>query len=261
MGKAALSTRPPSPTRTGYEHGGSLRRFQSFPVRGHGIHLADDHPAIALGQSLFQKRVEHHSERPRLLVSGVNSRKIGKRVMKGKLKGFPIFTLTLEERATCPRTCREWKTCYGNSMNWARRIRHGREFEERLWEELADKQAAHPDGFLIRLHVLGDFYSVDYAELWAEALEAYPALHVFGYTARVPDSEIGEVVRQMLSIWPERFHVRFSGWGGANHGSVVVDRAEETEHLICPAQTGGTDCCATCGLCWHSTRTIAFLRH
>jgi hypothetical protein len=28
-----------------------------------------------------------------------------------------------------------------------------------------------------------------------------------------------------------------------------------------PAQTGKTDCCATCALCWHSDRTIAFLRH
>jgi hypothetical protein len=52
---------------------------------------------------------------------------------------------------------------YGNSMNWARRIKHGREFEERLWEELADKQAKHPRGFLVRLHILGDFYSTDYA--------------------------------------------------------------------------------------------------
>jgi hypothetical protein len=65
-------------------------------------------------------------------------------VTKGRYKGFFIFTLTLEERATCPRTCLEWKTCYGNSMNWARRIKHGRAFEERLWEELAEKQAKHP---------------------------------------------------------------------------------------------------------------------
>jgi hypothetical protein len=47
-------------------------------------------------------------------------------------------------------------------------------------------QTQHPGGFLVRLHVLGDFYSVRYAELWHEALEAYPALHIFGYTAREP---------------------------------------------------------------------------
>lgn len=242
-------------------YGGPLRRFESIKPRGHRIHLADDHPAIRKSQSLFQARVEEPSERPRILIDGHNSRKIGKRVTKGKMKGFPIFTLTLEERATCPSTCREWKTCYGNSMNWARRIKHGREFEEMLWEELALKQARHPSGFLVRLHILGDFYSVDYAELWAEALEAYPALHIFGYTARDPQSDIGRVICELLGVWPERFHIRFSGWSGPKNGSVVIETAAEAEHLICPAQLGKTECCATCALCWHSDRTIAFLRH
>lgn len=238
-----------------------MRRFQSIKPKGHRINLGDDNRAIVNEGTLFPNRVEHPFDRPRLLIDGHNSRKIGRQVMKGKLKGFPIFTLTLEERATCPRTCLEWDTCYGNSMNWARRIKHGRDFEEKLWNELADKQATHPQGFLVRLHILGDFYSVDYAELWAEALEAYPALHIFGYTARRPESDIGQVVCQLLGVWPERFHVRFSGWNGPSNGSVVIDEGEPTDHVICPAQTGKTDCCATCALCWHSDRTIAFLRH
>jgi hypothetical protein len=223
--------------------------------------LPADHPSVLFGRTIFPSRVEHPEDRPRLLIDGKNSRKIGNKVMKGHLRGCPIFTLTLEERATCPRTCEQWRTCYGNSMNWARRIKHGPEFERMLWDELADKQAKHPGGFLIRIHVLGDFYSTDYAELWAEALEAYPALHVFGYTAHAPDSEIGLIVCQILGLRGDRFHVRFSGWNGPANGSVVVDDASETEHLICPAQTGKTDCCATCALCWHSDRTIAFLRH
>lgn len=247
--------------RQGMASGGALRRFTSIKPKGHRINLSDDHPAIALGQSMFQARVAHHSQRPRLLIDGHNSRKIGKRVTKGKMKDFPIFTLTLEERRTCPSTCLEWRTCYGNSMNWARRIQHGPEFEERLWHELADKQTSHPTGFLVRLHILGDFYSVRYANLWAEALEAYPALHIFGYSARKPKSAIGRRLCEMITIWPARFHVRFSGWNGPKNGSVVIDSAGETDHVICPAQTGKTDCCATCALCWHSDRTIAFLRH
>jgi hypothetical protein len=242
-------------------HNRTLRRHAAFEVRGHRVNLPDNHPAIVKGQSLFQARVEHHSQRPRLLIDGHNSRKIGRRVTKGKLKGFPIFTLTLEERRTCPSTCLEWKTCYGNSMNWARRIQHGPEFQERLWHELADKQAAHPQGFLVRLHILGDFYSVEYAELWNEALEAYPALHIFGYTARDPKSDIGLIVCEMLGVWPTRFHVRFSGWNGPKNGSVVVNAKSETEHVVCPAQQHKTECCATCALCWQSGRTIAFLRH
>jgi hypothetical protein len=142
-----------------YASGGSLRRFESIKPTGHRINLDAENPAFLNEGTLFPGRVEHPFDRPRLLIDGHNSRKIGRTVMKGKLKGFPIFTLTLEERATCPRSCLEWATCYGNSMNWARRIKHGRDLEERLWEELADKQARHPNGFLVRLHILGDFYS------------------------------------------------------------------------------------------------------
>jgi hypothetical protein len=244
-----------------YASGGSLRRFASIAPRGHRISLAPTHPALIDGRTLFPSRVEEPHQRPRLLIDGHNSRKIGRTVMKGPWRGFPIFTLTLEERATCPSTCLEWATCYGNNMNWSRRVEHGRALEERLWEELADKQAKHPAGFVVRLHILGDFYSVDYAELWAEALEAYPALRVFGYTARAPESDIGSVIAELIGVHPDRFHIRFSGWNGPRNGSVVIDIAAETEHVICPAQTKKTDCCATCGLCWHSDRTIAFLRH
>jgi hypothetical protein len=247
--------------RKGYAHGGSQRRFESIPAQGHRLHLGDRHPAIAEGKSLFQARVYDAADLPRLLVSGINSRKIGKVVTKGAWRGFPIFTLTLEERKTCPSTCAESRTCYGNSMNWARRISATPAFERRLWDELEAKQARHADGFVVRLHVLGDFYSTDYVELWAEALETFLALRVFGYTAHAPDSEIGTLIRELIGLRPDRFALRFSGLDADHHGSVVIERGEATRHTICPAQTGGTDCCATCGFCWQSDRTVAFWRH
>jgi hypothetical protein len=243
------------------EDGGALRRFKMPKPKGARVVLHDHHPASAEARTLFPSRVFDQATLPRLLIGGHNAAKIGKTVRKGRWRGFPIYTLTLEERATCPRTCEQWASCYGNNMHMARRIRHGRAFEGRLWNELAAKQAEHPGGFVVRLHVLGDFYSADYAELWAEALEAFPALHVFGYTAHAPESEIGTVIRELLGYRADRFAIRFSGLDADEHGSVVVDAAVETEHLICPAQSGKTECCATCALCWQSTRTIAFLRH
>ena len=36
--------------------------------------------------------------------------------------------------------------------------------------ELHDLQAKYPNGFLVRLHVLGDFYSVSYVAQWAKRL-------------------------------------------------------------------------------------------
>ena len=245
----------------GYGAGGSLRRFEAFTPGHHKVRLAADHPAVIEGRALFRNRVVAAEHAPRLLVDGVNSRRIGRRVTKGPWSGFPIFTLTLEERATCPRTCAEFRSCYGNNMNWARRLVHGPAFERLLWSELAAKQAKHPAGFVVRLHILGDFYSADYAELWAEALEAYRALHVFGYTAHAPDSPVGQVIAQLLGTRGDRFRVRFSGLDAPTDGAIVVDAADQTDHVICPAQLKQTDCCATCGLCWHSDQTIAFLRH
>jgi hypothetical protein len=239
----------------------TLRRHATVEASGHGVTIGALHPAYRTGRSMFPSRVFDPDEVQRVLKDGHQSRKIGKFVTKGKMRGFPIFTLTLEERATCPRSCKAWGECYGNGMQAAERIVAGPALETALWDELAELQQQHPGGFLVRLHVLGDFYSLDYAQLWHEALEAYPALHIFGYTAREPSGEIGQLICEMIAVWPTRFHMRFSGWNGPRNGAVIVGSAEEAEHLVCPAQTGKVGCCGECAFCWHSDRTIAFLRH
>lgn len=260
-GSASGNLRAPMHRR--YDHGGPLHRFAAIKP-GNGVTLSAGHPALIEARTIFPTTVNPvgHRRVKRLLKSGVNSRKIGKTVTKGRWRGFPIFTLTLEERATCPRSCKAWASCYGNGMPYAQRLVAGPAFEAALWDELSAQQLQHPHGFVVRLHVLGDFYSLGYVALWERALAAFPALHVFGYTARDPASDdIGEAVGLIVDAHPARFAIRFSGWDGPTHGSVLVAAAGDTEHLICPAQQGRTSCCATCALCWHSDRTIAFLRH
>jgi hypothetical protein len=104
-----------------YAYGGPLRRFESIKPKRNGIVLSPSHPAIRDGRTIFPTTVNEvgNPRLKRLLKGGENSRKIGKTVAKGKLKGFPIFTLTLEERATCPRTCEVFDACYGNGMPYA----------------------------------------------------------------------------------------------------------------------------------------------
>lgn len=249
------------PAHERYAYGGPLRRFESLKPTGHGVTLSPDHPAAVEGRTLFRGRAVHPDTRPRVLIDGHNSRKIGGRVMKGAWRGFPIFTLTLEERATCPRSCEQWLSCYGNGMRWPSRLEAGPALEKRLWEDLEAKQKKHPAGFVVRLHVLGDFYSTDYVDVWAEALDTFPALRVFGYTAHPIDSPIGTAIRELIGLHPDRFKLRFSGLDAPEFGAVVADSADDTQHLVCPAQTGKTDCCATCALCWSTDRTIAFLKH
>lgn len=238
-----------------------LRRFDHAKGKRASAVLSTGHPAIKEGRTLFPSTRRFVEETKHVLKSGHNSRKIGKQVMKGKWRGFPIYTLTLPERETCPKTCKQWRTCYGNNMHFAERIIPDADFEAILWLELEALNSKHPAGYVVRLHVLGDFYSLAYVDLWRRALDAFPALHVFGYTARSANSDIGRELMWMAVARWDRFALRQSGRSENSYGSVVVPKEGRSKHLVCPAQTGKTECCATCGLCWQSRRTIAFRSH
>lgn len=252
-------------TATGGRHfpaGGPLKRHVNKAPKGTArINLSPVHPAYRNAHSIFPNRVIHPKDSPRLLVSGDNQRKIGKRITKGRWGGVPIYTLTLEERATCPRSCGEWATCYGNNMHMARRHIAGLALEAMLIGELVTLAGKHPEGFAVRLHVLGDFYSKTYADLWRLALEEIPGLHVFGFTAHSPDSEIGRWIGAMNTAFPRRCRIRFSGTANGGEGALVISSLAESKHVVCPVQTGKTDCCGTCGLCWTMDKTVEFIRH
>lgn len=240
-----------------------MRRHGTIRPKGRGVVLRAFDPAARAGNSRFPSRVFDPDEVQRVLKSGQQSRKIGAVVAKGHLRGRPIFTLTLEERATCPRRCGQWLSCYGNNMQAAERIVAGAALEDALARELAVLQAAHPDGFLVRLHVLGDFYDADYVRFWGQCLQRFPALHLFGFTARDPAGAIGRAVA-LLAVehgW-KRAAIRFSGAPHELRAARVVEPGErDAAAIMCPAQTEATDCCATCALCWQSERSIAFTRH
>jgi hypothetical protein len=240
-----------------------MRRHRSIEPSGHSIVLPIFHPAVRGARSIFPSRVFEPEEVQRVLKSGHQSRKIGAFASKGPRKGWPIFTLTLEERRTCPRSCLEFQTCYGNGMQAAERIEAGPELEASLLCELDALQAKHPAGFIVRLHVLGDFYGEEYVGVWRTALDRFPALHVFGFTAREPSSAIGKAVALLTADFGwDRAAIRFSGEPHELRASRVLSAGEsDPEAVLCPAQTGGTDCCGSCGLCWQSERTIAFRRH
>ena len=252
--------------------GGSLRRFvapKAAAVRS-VAGLPAGHPAVVRGVTLFPSTVVSPEEAPRLLVSGVNSSKIGGRIQKGPWRGLRVFTLTLEERATCPRSCAVWRECFGNGMPFARRHRAGADLEYLLSAEIAMLSDEYPAGIAIRLHVLGDFYSARYAARWAVLLRRYPRLHLFGFTAHPDGSPIAQIIERMNGRWPERCAIRFSRAapsGQAMEATTIwrqPEAARVPEGIVCPAQTGGTDCCATCGLCWApaaAARPIVFIGH
>ncbi|HCB75147.1 MAG TPA: hypothetical protein DEP91_03095 [Sphingomonas bacterium] len=244
-----------------FPSGGPHRRHISAkPRKGGSIVLREDHGAVVDARTLFPSTRRHVEETKRILKSGMNQRKLGRMVLKGRWRGFPIYALTLEERATCPSTCAMWRACYGNGMHMAERVVHDDEFEVVLRLELESYQALHPGGFVVRLHVLGDFYSVDYVRLWQRALTNLPALNVFGFTARERSDPIGRELRKVAGRFGRRFAMRWSGESGPM-GAVTVERGAATPITVCPAQQREDRFCGNCGLCWHSKAPVAFWRH
>lgn len=238
-----------------------LRRFNNLPKPEPEMvkALARNHPAVIEGRTLFPTTVADPDQSPNALVSGMNNRKIGKEVRKGEWAGMPIFMLTLEERATCPRTCEMWRDCYGNAMHWARRHKHGEALEARIVLQLKRLSLENPRGFLVRLHILGDFYSPEYVDFWISMMAKWPALHLYGYTAR-RGCEIANRITELNSRYADRCVIRTSGVNAI----VANDDAPVAGGFICPAETSSTKCCATCGLCWANSvrnKSVVFLRH
>lgn len=223
--------------------------------------LRDCHPAIRNGSTIYGRSVIPASEMQRLLKSGENNRKIGRIATKGRWKGMPIYTLTLEERATCPRSCKAWSICYGNNMGQAERIHDDGWLTTKLYLEMVLLAIEHPQGFIVRLHVLGDFASVEYVRFWEDALALIPQLRIFGFTAHLPTSPIGRALVFLMSDHVDRVAMRWSGAGHALHCSEVITDEADAIGIVCPAQKDADRSCATCGLCWTSEHTISFLEH
>jgi len=152
--------------------------------------------------------------------------------------------------------------CYGNNMQWAQRFKHGPALERKIHEELQDLQAANPSGFVVRLHVLGDFYSLEYVELWERMLGEFPGLRIYGYTAHDPSGEIGaKLLTMACSMW-ERFAMRFSGSGMSELAASVIKKPEDCpdDSFVCLVEVGKATCCASCAACWESEKNVAFIR-
>lgn len=250
----------------------TMARFGAADIEPERVQdLKPDHAAVLEGRTLFPGSVVPSQESVRLLVSGHNNTKLGKEVLKGDRAGWPIFQLTLEERATCPTSCAVWAGCYGNAMPFARRHRNDADLMRLLRGEVKATARLYPGGFLVRLHTLGDFFSVEYVLMWAELLATVPQLHVFGYTARredAPDPETRKIAQAIAiltrAMWG-RFAIRTShAEFGPQRSVVVMKDPELPEVIVCPAQKVKTEACATCGLCWAPSardKTIAFLKH
>ena len=154
---------------------------------GHAKAMKDTHPSIINGTTVFANskltNIDPMSEKTVLKAS--SNAKLGKKVVRGAWKGAEFLTLTLTERETCPRHCAHWNDCYGNNMHLAKRISTVG-LMDAIERDLNNLNPAKQ--YVIRLHVLGDFYSVEYVEFWGRMLEKFSNIKIYGYTAHAIDN-------------------------------------------------------------------------
>ena len=145
-------------------------------------------------------------------------------------------------------------------MPFAHRFEHGPALEDKICAELQVLAAMYPHGFVIRLHVLGDFYSLNYAILWGNMLQLYPNLHIFGYTKR-EHCEIGRMLQCIRVLHGERFWVRISANKNQNGDTIYASDESHQGAIPCPEQNGKARSCLDCGLCWSVGKTVSFTDH
>ena len=217
--------------------------------------------AIAAGRTMFPDSVAEPGFSPRSVTLHVKMLKPASQNSKishdkntvwraGGFKGMPLYTLTLEERATCDHGCQAWNMCYGNNMPFATRFDADEgPLERGLKAEVEALARKHPAGFSVRLHVLGDFFSTNYVAFWEWMLEAHPELHIYGYTHR--QGEIRAAVDSVFQRFPTRFVILQSDdWDEARPSALINGLHPDAETLpLCPEQSGKADGCLDCGLC------------
>jgi len=203
-----------------------------------------------------------------VLKKGSSNKKLGFKVTAKKWASKRLYSLTLTERETCPVSCHHWEDCYGNNMPFAHRFSTDG-LTDKIESEIATLLEKHPQGIVIRLHVLGDFYSVEYVRFWERMLKENPTLCIFGYTANMFDQVTGEgagiggAIHLLNHRYADRCTIRFSRNQESNHLSpcFAAEESFEGKAFTCPEQTGKLPSCAVCGLCWTAQKTVRFLSH
>jgi hypothetical protein len=230
--------------------------------------LKETHKAIVNASTLYSaskftiRDVTNYSQRVLKLSTNI---KLGKIVKKGKHKGKRILTLTLIERETCTNECEHYLTCYGNNMPFAHRFEVNEAFMLRLESDIEYYVKKYPEGILIRLHVLGDFESIQYIEFWNRMLHTYSSIAIYGYTRNHITSKyehiraLGYKTIAVRNIHKDRFAIRFSN--KLDDEFSANSREITNEGITCLAQVKASVSCSDCTLCWASKKQIAFITH
>ena len=176
-----------------------------------------------------------------------------------------MYTLTLIERETCTDECEHYKDCFGNNMPFAHRFEVNDAFMSRLESDIHATARLNPNGFLVRLHILGDFESVEYTLFWERMMIHYPNLYVYGYSRNHIDSKyshVRDIAKELIRLrskYQDRWAVRFSNKLDEEYSANSRDITDKG--ITCLAQVKASVSCSDCTLCWSSKKAIGFITH
>lgn len=136
---------------------------------------------------------------------------------------------------------------------------------KRLESELIEYFSAHRLLIkLFRIHSSGDFFSVEYAEMWYRIAKRFPDIRFLAFTKQ------WLIVRDVFFHELPNFSLVLSGWTGVEipeelrvmYHCAWCDDGEETripeDAMLCPGN------CETCGMCWYLNelkRDTKFIKH
>ncbi len=142
----------------------------------------------------------------------------------------------------------------------------------RLRQELSRDLRTLRAGSIVRLHVAGDFFDVDYARAWLHLVSDFEHLTFFSYTRAWTDAAICRVLTQLrsrpnISIWASSDWTMRAppvSWLEARVFRSIED-ARDAGYTVCPEQLGMKPSCEACQICWRVPRNsrfrLAFIDH
>ena len=179
-------------------------------------------------------------------------------ISRGNLKTGTLPSFSLPVITTCPgKTPFCERYCYGLkgwfTLEQIKRVNDKRldatlrdDFVDIIVHEIRKSRAP-----AFRLHVIGDFYSVEYVEKWIEIANTLPKVIFFGSTRSWRCEFLSEALKRFRDLpnvyikasidWTDNLDPFSCGW---RVWSV------EGQGVPCPHDLGLVDNCAVCQRCW-----------
>ncbi|MBM4049590.1 MAG: hypothetical protein FJ279_31225 [Planctomycetes bacterium] len=189
---------------------------------------------------------------------------------EGNVKVGDVFTFSLPSRKTCPGAsswC--WDYCYayryercrpGCQDAYERNLSLSRDTGKFIRTLIGVLPRIMP---CFRIHVGGDFYSVEYVHAWQRICSAFPQVKFWAYTRSWAAPELRTALEglrslenmQLMASTDPAMPLPPSGWRVG-----FVDADPRAQGMLCGEQTEQQESCLACGYCFQRSEGDVIFR-